>query len=73
MRRNAFPFLLESLFLIWFPPAWSNNLNKRLVKSPKIHVCGSGLACHRRGALGDNFIRGKQTRCKPAMPKGRYL
>ena len=42
--------LLEALFLIWFLPAWSSNLSKRLVKSPKIHVCDSGLACHLCGA-----------------------
>ncbi|MDR2850548.1 MAG: DUF4143 domain-containing protein [Desulfovibrio sp.] len=42
--------LLESLFLIWFLPAWSSNLSKRLLKSPKAHVCDSGLACHLCGA-----------------------
>jgi len=42
--------LLESLFLIWSLPAWSGNLSKRLVKSPKIHICDSGLACHLCGA-----------------------
>ncbi|MDR1163029.1 MAG: ATP-binding protein [Candidatus Accumulibacter sp.] len=42
--------LLEVLFLIHFLPAWSSNLGKRLVKSPKIHVCDSGLACHLCGA-----------------------
>jgi predicted AAA+ superfamily ATPase len=42
--------LLEALFLIWFLPAWSSNLGKRLVKAPKLHVCDSGLACHLCGA-----------------------
>lgn len=42
--------LLEALFLVWYLPAWSNNLSKRLVKSPKVHVCDSGLACHLCGA-----------------------
>jgi predicted AAA+ superfamily ATPase len=42
--------LLEALFLIWFLPAWSSNLGKRLVKAPKAHVCDSGLACHLCGA-----------------------
>jgi hypothetical protein len=42
--------LLEALFLVWFLPAWSSNLGKRLVKAPKIHVCDSGLACHLCGA-----------------------
>ena len=56
--------LLEALFLIWFLPAWSRNLSKRLVKSPKIHVCDSGLACHLCGAdaerlAGDSIIAGR--------------
>jgi len=52
--------LLEALFLIWFLPAWSSNLSKRLVKSPKLHVIDSGLACHLCGAdaerLADDSI-----------------
>ena len=52
--------LLEALFLIWFLPAWSSNLGKRLVKAPKIHICDSGLACHLCGAdtkrLADDSI-----------------
>jgi len=52
--------LLEALFLIWFLPAWSSNLNKRLVKSPKLHIIDSGLACHLCGAdverLADDSI-----------------
>lgn len=52
--------LLAALFLIWFLPAWSSNLGKRLVKSPKIHVCDSGLVCHLCGAdaerLADDSI-----------------
>ena len=52
--------LLEALFLVWLLPAWSSNLGKRLVKSPKIHVCDSGLACHLCGAdaqrLADDSI-----------------
>jgi len=52
--------LLEALFLVWLLPAWSRNLGKRLVKSPKIHVCDSGLACHLCGAdaerLADDSI-----------------
>lgn len=52
--------LLEALFLICFLPAWSSNLGKRLVKSPKVHVCDSGLACHLCGAdaerLADDSI-----------------
>ena len=52
--------LLEALFLICFLPAWSSNLSKRLVKSPKLHVIDSGLTCHLCGAdaerLADDSI-----------------
>lgn len=48
--------LLEALFLVWFLPAWSSNLSKRLVKSPKLHVIDSGLACHLCGADAGRLI-----------------
>jgi predicted AAA+ superfamily ATPase len=41
--------LLEATFLFQPLPAWSTNLGKRLVKSPKIHLLDSGLAAHLRG------------------------
>ncbi len=41
--------LLEATFVFQPLPAWSNNLGKRLVKSPKIHLLDSGLAAHLRG------------------------
>jgi len=41
--------LLEATFIFRPLPAWSNNLGKRLVKSPKIHLLDSGLAAHLRG------------------------
>lgn len=41
--------LLEAAFLFRPLPAWSANLGKRLVKSPKIHLLDSGLAAHLRG------------------------
>jgi uncharacterized protein len=36
--------LLEALFLIRRVPAWSSNLGKRLVKTPKLYMLDSGLA-----------------------------
>ncbi len=36
--------ILEKLFLIRRLPAWHSNHSKRLVKTPKVHVCDSGLA-----------------------------
>ena len=41
--------LLEGVFLVQRIPAWSTNLSKRLVRSPKIGVIDSGLHCHLLG------------------------
>ena len=41
--------LLEATFILQPLPAWSSNLGKRLVKSPKVHLIDSGLAAHLRG------------------------
>ncbi|MBI5912391.1 MAG: DUF4143 domain-containing protein [Betaproteobacteria bacterium] len=41
--------LLQATFIFQPLPAWSNNIGKRLVKSPKIHLLDSGLAAHLRG------------------------
>ena len=41
--------LLEATFIIQPLPAWSSNIGKRFVKSPKIHLLDSGLAAHLRG------------------------
>jgi predicted AAA+ superfamily ATPase len=42
--------LLETVFLMHRLPAWSPNLGKRLVKTPKLHLVDSGFACHLIGA-----------------------
>ena len=36
--------ILEKLFLVRRLPAWHSNRSKRLVKTPKIHLCDSGVA-----------------------------
>lgn len=36
--------LLEMTFMLQLLPAWSTNLSKRLVKSPRLHLVDSGLA-----------------------------
>jgi predicted AAA+ superfamily ATPase len=36
--------VLERLFLVRRLPAWHSNHAKRLVKTPKVHLCDSGLA-----------------------------
>src|SRR5215218_7944161 len=38
--------LLERVFLLRRLPAWHNRLGPRLVKSPKLLLCDSGLLCH---------------------------
>lgn len=35
--------LLEAIFLIYMLPAWSGNLSKRLIKTPKIYLTDTGL------------------------------
>ena len=37
--------LLKQLFLIETLPPWFSNRNKRLVKTPKIHIADTGLLC----------------------------
>ncbi|MBL8858720.1 MAG: ATP-binding protein [Planctomycetes bacterium] len=41
--------LLEAVFLLHRLPAWHANLGKRLVRSPKVFLHDSGLACHLQG------------------------
>lgn len=47
--------LLEATFLVQKLPAWSSNLGKRLVKSPKIHLVDSGLALHLAGLTAERL------------------
>ncbi len=46
---NRYLALLETVFLIYRLPAWSANVGKRLVKSPKLHLSDTGLAAHLLG------------------------
>ncbi len=46
--------LLEATFLVQLLPAWSANFGKRLVKSPKLLLCDTGLAA---GLLGTSAER----------------
>jgi len=43
MTLNRYLKLLETLFFIYLLPAWYSNLGKRLVKSPKLHLCDTAL------------------------------
>lgn len=42
--------LLQATFVIQPLPAWSANLGKRLVRSPKVMLCDTGLLAHLLGA-----------------------
>jgi len=41
---EKFLSILEKLYLLRHLPAWHRNVQKRLIKSPKIHLRDSGLA-----------------------------
>ncbi len=42
---DAYVALLRQVFLVDFLQPWFSNRNRRLVKTPKIHVMDTGLAC----------------------------
>ncbi len=41
--------LLENSYIIYLLQPWHNNLNKRIVKSPKLYFYDTGLLCHMLG------------------------
>jgi len=47
--------LIETVFLVQRVPAWSANLGKRLVRSPKLYLLDTGLACHLQGMTTDTW------------------
>ncbi len=47
--------LLETIFLIQFLPAWSANMGKRLVKSPKVFLVDTGLMGYLTGLSRDRL------------------
>ena len=48
--------LLEATFLILHLPAWSGNLSKRLVKSPKLYINDTGLLASLVGMDQDRLL-----------------
>ncbi len=52
--------LLACVFLIVEVPAWGNNHEKRLVKSPKVFLNDTGLLCYVRG-LGQAALQRERT------------
>ncbi len=51
--------ILEALYIVKLIPAYSNNLQKRVTKSPKIHFIDSGLASFLLNASLENSMLGK--------------
>jgi len=47
--------VLEHLFLARSLPAWHNNKAKRLIKTPKIHLVDTGLACALSGLTANDW------------------
>ena len=43
---KAWLSVLESSYLIFLLPPFYRNLSKRIVKTPKLYFCDTGLACH---------------------------
>jgi predicted AAA+ superfamily ATPase len=58
--------LLEATFIYQPLPAWSANIGKRFVKSPKIHLLDSGLAAHLRGD-GDALALARSANLGPLL------
>jgi predicted AAA+ superfamily ATPase len=51
---------MEKLFLIRRLPAWHRNAGKRLVKTPKVHLCDSGLAAVLSDLAAEGWVRERQ-------------
>lgn len=50
--------ILEASFIVFFLPPHFKNFNKRLVKSPKLYFCDTGLACSLLGIKSAKEIKG---------------
>lgn len=68
---NRYIIMLETLFILIMQQAWSSNLTKRVMKSPKSYLIDTGLLCwlrivtiekmladgsHEKGHVVENFI-----------------
>ncbi|MHB1325892.1 MAG: ATP-binding protein [Thermoleophilia bacterium] len=49
--------LLQATFVLQLAPAWSTNLSKRLVKSPKIYLIDSGLTAYLNGLTDSQALQ----------------
>jgi hypothetical protein len=53
--------LLETTYLIALLPAWSTNLGKRLIKTPKLFVADTGLGVHLSGINEKRLLDSSET------------
>jgi len=53
---KRYTVLLESIFLIYLLPAWSGNLSKRLIKTPKLYLNDTGILSHLIGFEEDKVF-----------------
>jgi predicted AAA+ superfamily ATPase len=51
--------LLQHVFLIVHLPAWTPNLEGRVIKAPKVFINDTGLLCFLRGESADSFIKNR--------------
>ncbi len=49
--------LLENSYIIYLLQPWHNNMNKRIVKSPKLYFCDTGLLCHLLGIKSSTALQ----------------
>lgn len=51
--------LLRHVFLIVHLPAWTPNLEGRIIKAPKVFINDTGLLCYLRGEGADSFLKNR--------------
>lgn len=51
--------LLEAIFLLHFLPAWTSNVSKRIIKSPKLLLADTGLVCSLLGLDTDYLLHNR--------------
>jgi predicted AAA+ superfamily ATPase len=52
--------MLQMVFLVQLIPAWLTNLSKRVIKSPKLILCDTGLVSFLLGANDNRFVMDRQ-------------
>lgn len=86
---KAWMSILEASYIVFLLPPWFANIGKRLVKSPKLYFCDTGLACFLiglrapeqlashplRGALFETLVVGEalKQRLNHSLPPDLYF